>query len=773
MKLKLITLVFFLISWQSITAQQINISGKITDKSTSSSIEYANVFLLMPDSAFVKGITSDSTGFFTMNDMPASDYLLSVASVGYETTYVSINGNEGNKNLGEIALEPSSVALDEVVITGQSVINKPDRKLITPSESQVKASSNGLDLLQKLQLPRLTIDHINNKINISGNGEVQLRINGVQVTSAEIVALRPEDIVRIEYHDDPGIRYGNAAAVLDYITRRKESGGNINGNAMHGLKDIGFVEDYLSAKFNHKKSEFSVNSNWHYRSIDWTRKNDETFRLPDKELHRIEDGLPTKFKEHTVNTAVNYSILEKDKYFFNATFRYNYWDMPNSYSDRKSTLQTFDNPIPLAITEHGSEKYNTPAFDLYYQRNLKNEQLLIFNVVGTYITSNNTRQYTEYREDELVTDINSHITGDKYSMIAEGIYERKLGIGKLTAGLKHKQTYANNQYEGTTVAEVSMKQAETYGYAQYQLKKGKFNYMASLAGIRFYYSQGGKNQEKYIMQPSARVTYNPDDQTYFRYRFNLWSHIPSLGELNNVEQDIDSLQIRRGNPGLKANYSLNHNFAAGYNKGMFGVDFNSYYTYRRKPVMESIFLENGKFIRTSENQKGHHHLSIESTFKFRPWKDLVTFGITPGMNRYISQGNNYTHTYTNKFIRTNVDAMYKGWILSFMAGTSWDWFYGETMNEGETLYMLSMGYNKPSWSVMLGAFNPFGGSYKRYEENWSSLASSKNEIFTNDIKQMVFIRASFNINFGRQFNGGNRRINNADTDAGIMSGSKK
>ena len=60
------------------------------------------------------------------------------------------------------------------------------------------------------------------EITTSGNGEVQLRINGVRVTYTEISSLSPEDILRIEYHDTPGARYGNAAAVIDYITKNKK-----------------------------------------------------------------------------------------------------------------------------------------------------------------------------------------------------------------------------------------------------------------------------------------------------------------------------------------------------------------------------------------------------------------------------------------------------------------------------------------------------------------------------------------------------------------------
>lgn len=118
-----------------------------------------------------------------------------------------------------------AIALDEVTIQARSVIEKGDRKVILPTQNQLKMSSSGIDLLGKLQLPRITVDIMSGEITTSGNGEVQLRINGVQVTYTEISSLSPEDILRIEYHDTPGARYGNAAAVIDYITKKQKNGG--------------------------------------------------------------------------------------------------------------------------------------------------------------------------------------------------------------------------------------------------------------------------------------------------------------------------------------------------------------------------------------------------------------------------------------------------------------------------------------------------------------------------------------------------------------------
>lgn len=756
-----------------LTAQNVKISGRVIDKSNTQPIEYANIALLTQDSTFVAGINTDVNGCFSFNN-PVGNYLVSISYMGYQTSYTPVKNVTENKDMGDIGIEPSSVMLEGVTVTAQSVINKADRKLITPSAEQVKTSTSAFDLLKKLQLTRIEVNPLTNAVSTTGNGEVQLRINGVKVTNADVQSLRPEDIIRIEFHDDPGVRYGNAAAVIDYITRRSMSGGNVNGDFMNNLSSgLGFAEDNLSAKYNNKKSEFSVNTYYSHRKINWIQANNESFVFPDKQINREEIGDPTVFKQNNLNSSLNYSLMDKDNYFFNATFRYNYSDLPNMYSDRNSKIFTSDNEVPLVISDHSTEQTKSPALDLYFQKNLKNDQLLIFNVVGTYIDAHNTRLYQEHREKTAVTDIYSDISGNKYSLIAEGIYERKIGEGKLTGGIKHVQVYSQNKYKGTTVADIAMKQAESYAYGEYQLKKGKFSYMANLTATRFYYSQAGKSQEKYTLQPSARITYNPNDNLYFRYRLNVWSSIPSLSNLNNVEQAIDSLQIRRGNPNLKSNQTYSQTFASGYNKGIFGVELFSRYSYASKPVMESILFEDGVFVRTYENQKSHEHLQAQISFKVKPLKDYLTISFSPGINHYISKGQNYTHKYTNRFFRISVDGSYKNFTGMFNYYSPWDYFYGEGLENGERLHMAGIGYNKPKWSVMLGAFNPFGGHYKRNNENRSELNPVKSRISTESLTRMYTIKVTFNLDFGRKFSGGDKRINNSDTDSGIMSGAKK
>ena len=97
--------------------------------------------------------------------------------------------------------------LDEVVVKASSTINKTDGKIIRPNKEMLRTSSDGIDLLRKLQLSRITVNPQTNSIDVVSGGDIILCINGVESTSAQVMAISPRDILRIEYHDSPGINF--------------------------------------------------------------------------------------------------------------------------------------------------------------------------------------------------------------------------------------------------------------------------------------------------------------------------------------------------------------------------------------------------------------------------------------------------------------------------------------------------------------------------------------------------------------------------------------
>jgi hypothetical protein len=772
LKLHFLAAFFILLTTSSLTAQ-IKLSGIVIDANTKEALEFANIALLKPDSTFIAGTSCDSAGFFAFDNLASGDYLISSTFVGYEKAYTHVAGLDTDRDLETITLQPSGIALKEVTVTGSTVIQKADRKLIVPSLAQIKASNSGLTLLRNLQLSRIVVNPVSNTVTTPGGETVQLRINGIEVTTAEVVALLPQDIIRIEYHEDPGMRYGNAAAVIDYITRRRDSGGSVSTNLNNAFWRLGFAEDYLSAKINHKKSEFGANVYYHYRDLEWTHENHETFVFPNETLYRDETGKPTKFNEKTLNLAFNYNLNEPDKYLFNATFRNYYNNTPNQMTDRISTLYTLTDSVPLSITDHSTWWNNTPSLDLYFQRNLNHDQLIIINAVGTYMDSKSTRLYQQEQVNENPFVSYSCVTGTKYSLIAEGIYEKKLENGKLTGGLKHSQSYTENLYTGNVSSRVGLNVSQTFVYTEYQLRKNKFNYTFGLGAMRTFNSQDSNSVEKYIFRPALRVVYNINNNTYIRYNSYISAYPPSLSDLNSVTQNIDALQIQKGNPDLQTVWFISNSINAGYNKGIFGAEFYTQYNYYNKPIMEQISLVDSSFIHTNINQRAFHRIQSEATLKLKPWKDYITLKLTPGFNRYVSMGTDYFHTYNNWRVTGSLTAMYKNWFFNAEAYTRWNSFWGETLNLGEQLIYLNAGYNTQKWGASISVINPFTNEYSIGYENHSSLASYKSNIYTHNLGQVIVLNFSFNLNFGRKYNAADKRLDNTDTDAGIMTGTKK
>lgn len=122
--------------------------------------------------------------------------------------------------------EEQTVTLDEVTVKGAKVVSKVDGQTIYPTEAQKNASNNGYSILQKLALPNIRVDVVEHTItSFDSKGDVQIRINGIIVSKEEIQALDPKLISKVDYIDNPGVRYGeDVACVIDFITRRADSG---------------------------------------------------------------------------------------------------------------------------------------------------------------------------------------------------------------------------------------------------------------------------------------------------------------------------------------------------------------------------------------------------------------------------------------------------------------------------------------------------------------------------------------------------------------------
>lgn len=164
----------------------------VTDGSTDASVEFANVVLQTLDSTFVTGVSTDTKGRFQLEKIETGSYRLIISAIGYTDNITDLNGLSKSVDLGKLTLNEAAEQLDEVTVTAANIVNRADRKIVFPNKQQLAASTNGVNLLQALMLPRIQVNPMTRDISVSGGGSVQLCLNGAKVDAKDISAFTAE-----------------------------------------------------------------------------------------------------------------------------------------------------------------------------------------------------------------------------------------------------------------------------------------------------------------------------------------------------------------------------------------------------------------------------------------------------------------------------------------------------------------------------------------------------------------------------------------------------
>ena len=163
--------------------------------------------------------------------------------------------SDKNLEVPLVTLETENVVLGEVVVKGSSFIRKDDHVLVIPDKQQVKHASTGYDLLYNLMIPNIEVNKRTGTVSTFG-GEVSLYINGEKADYRDVQSLRPRDIENVEYYDVPTGKYANDVAAINYIVKKRQSGGYIFAD---GKQTIGYIAgDYnIGGKVAHDNTSYS------------------------------------------------------------------------------------------------------------------------------------------------------------------------------------------------------------------------------------------------------------------------------------------------------------------------------------------------------------------------------------------------------------------------------------------------------------------------------------------------------------------------------------
>ena len=741
-------------------------------------VEFANIQLLNPkDSSFLCGGVSNANGDFVI-PCQQKQALMKVSFVGYKTICKLVP----IARIGNVRMQANSYLLKGVTVEAARVVEKVDRQIIFPTKEQVKTASNGYDLLDNLSLPTIIVNRAERKVLSLKGGDVQIRINDVKASMQDVLALQPDEVTKVEFINVPGLKYGdsNLDAVINYQVRRRYAGYVGGVSTMQGTK-AGFNNSDGYFKYNVKKSEFSINYSFSYRSVEErSYESLGTYHLPTGEtLHRNYLGYDSPFLYTINNVQLGYNLSEPDKYTLNV--RLNFFNN-NSPVSGVNQLYQESGKANQYLQNNRKILEQIPSLDIYYSLNMPHDQNLALNLVGTYIGTDyqyRMREYTFNKSpDESVknaplTDYSYDATGRKRSLIGEGTYSKNWKQMALSVGGQYNISHTDNIYVGSSNADTELKYSNLYLFTQLQGQQKWFSYQVGVGATRSSIHQGENGYSKWLFRPQVTLQAKASDRLSFKWSSKITSDIPSLSDLSELRQYSNSFEARDGNSGLKPFTGYNNTLSASWNIPLMSVYLEGNWPYYDKPIATSILPEKREdgsylFVSKPENQKSHNYKHLLLTPEVHLIKDHLDLNLMCEFQNVKTKGLDYSHEFNYFSYGAEIRYMTGNWNIGYGAYKVEKSFWGEKTNGGEPTSNLAVTYSYKNWQFgVLGlfVFYPHGCVYK--DELFNKYVQQKNKVRLADQGNMLVFAASFNFSHGRRYHTGSRKLNNSDRDNGI------
>lgn len=400
--------------------------------------------------------------------------------------------------------------LGEIVIQAPKVIRKADMDVYHPSKSAVENSRNGMQLLNNLMIPALTVSEQLGTIKSAGQS-VQVRINGRESSIDRVRALLPETIKRVEWIDNPGLRYGGASYVVNFIVANPTVGGSLQTESRQALNTAwGFY--MADAKFNVGRSQWEVGGNYKLSNkIKTHRDYVETFTYPDgSSLTRNESSRGGSLDNSLARAWASYNYIKPDTTVFMAEF-----NMSQNIADKtvyNGLLSLSDGSDDILLTDSNGNRGGTPSLSLYWQQHLAHRQMLVVNFNSSFYFGRSFSDYVEriHEAAGCLTDIHTNIKDRNQAYAVEADYIKSWRNGRFTAGASYTANRNRSQYENLGGDIFHQRQDKIYLFAEYFHHFGRWTATAGM-GVQytdFLFKETNQGNHTWSPRPQATITYS-------------------------------------------------------------------------------------------------------------------------------------------------------------------------------------------------------------------------------------------------------------------------
>ncbi len=638
-----------------------------------------------------------------------------------------------------------------------------------PSKKEVGLAYDLLTLLDGMKLNGLKVDKVNQTASVNG-GAILWKVNGIPRSLNEVKTLNKKDVLRVEYSDNPSIRYQDKGirAVINIVLKVRQNGGATHLSTLTGL-NAGFFNGSLAGTYHHNKSEFAFAYTNNYRNYkEWKEdKSEEYIHNDGSSIKREQVGKPgiLKYLIQSLNLSYVYQANSNTQYGLALAYSWDDSKKDIFYNMLQEGLSPYDRTINTRYEK------KLPTLDLYFGKTFSNKDKLEFNLLGTYVTANNDYKLLDTSSKPL--SLENLVDNKRYSMIGELVYKHTFSsLFQGSIGEQSLLSYSKNTYHSAGNYVDEQKERNHYIFAELSGSKGQFSYALGTGLKIFSIENSGQKQNTYSNHSSLSLSYSFPKDIFLRYSLSYSPNLPSLSALTMVQQQRDKLVTIKGNPSLGIEKDLAQNLFIQFKKNKLTTNLTLFHTKSFSPLFLSVRddMKNNRFLLEHINGQSARSYGVKCQVQLNElWNclDLSTYVNYANYKSTIREDESYTLNDLSWGI--DLSAYWKQWAFQASYSKPSRSLFGDYITRGENNLASSLIWQHKSlavyttWNFM---FQKDGATYE--SERIAKNLKSKGFVSITDNRNMITLGLICNLNFGKSFFKSKRSLHNHDSRNSIL-----
>jgi hypothetical protein len=698
--------------------------------------------------------------------VPKTDSIeVTFSCIGYETVTekIRVTGAEMRR---DVTLNEKGKELEGVTVTGKGLIRGLDVVSYIPNKRQVNSSNSGVGLLSSLMIPQLDVDRISGSIASFDKRTVSLYIDGRETDINDVSNLRPKDIQRVEFHQNPKGRYSGKQLVLNFITRKYDYGG--------------YVDIRTDTRFLYRNGSYQATVSVDRKKMNYTFTGgsgfsiDKGIKSENEEYYAFSNPF-TKTSESVTDKMKNYSDYgymkvryKDDKTYFYAQSGLS-WNNTPTYTTTANLNYTPTVDNAKEARSESSSKSVAPMASFFLQKKLPKTQFLIGTLDFSYNRNTYNRMYNEAQLNNNYL-VENNAKEDKYRItMSLEYYKCFKHSNSFNLSLSNRSDFSKTDYTGTYPTVQNLFNTDTQLTPSYsQTFNNKLNINIQLCTAVDYYRVKGFDHQCYIhLRPIIYLTYGINDFSSLYLQFYKWNTYPQLSSLNNAVQQVDRFMQLKGNPNLKSCNVYQGNLSYNVSVNNWSSSLYAYYYGATNYLKTTYYTTDSMMIKSDFNDGNYYSITYGLGNSLSLFDKSLQLQLNTYFTNAVINGSYAAHTYFYYWAaKVNYSIDNFTFEVNYSSPRKELRIFPYFVKIKED-YSLLATYGNKGLYIEIGAKNIFQKS--AYEKDWFDFSQYRycTRNYSDAIGRQIYVKLSYSFDFGRKIKKQDVNVNN-DNSSGIL-----